>query len=661
MLQYGNVCDGGILLNYLHKVIDELKNKFPQYEERNEQRQMWETVYKSMKEGKKVAVHAPTGTGKSLGYVIPFIAVKLEDPDFTITISTFTLNLQDQFVKDLELGIDLFKRIDEREGKGRTVPRYTVLKGVNNFFCAKRFGENEPLFKESKRKAVEKRLEGNREWTRQGLGVPFSASEWELAKVEGCTKRECPFHRACSYFSSYNGLHDKDVVILNHSLFLRRFYFVDPWSKQNYFVFDEAHKLEGVLMSTYTFELATGKIKDWLEHGASLSKKYGSEETLIDKWKTYFLEDDRFLLFARLEEALHERMRDKTALLKDLRIPLHEAEDILKGLMSWHSHMIRTYLNTVETDEQKNNDAYKEERKGWYSKLMDLKEFIALTHQANPKGVLWAERRGESVFLKVSPSSLSSIPTPFTKGCLLTSGTLAEEGTIDAYASRLRVSLDDEVVLPSPFPLKSQTMVHLAEDVDPKRSDYEQKLESYILEILGAGELKSFVLFTNESLMKRMQGLLSDRIRRLPNAKDKDVEIWIQQKTNHRDVMRSFEDPGVRSVLFGTLGYFEGIDLKGESLSQVILTRLPFSVPTHPIQQLLNKEHPYSSWEALVRYEQAFGRLIRTSRDYGTFHILDNRVRYMTSFLNVFLENGIKITSDMDDIKGFYEDQREQR
>jgi ATP-dependent DNA helicase DinG len=273
------------------------------------------------------------------------------------------------------------------------------------------------------------------------------------------------------------------------------------------------------------------------------------------------------------------------------------------------------------------------------------------------ESLLWIAKDNQKLSFKVTPKNLNNIKLPFVRGTLLTSGTLAEKGkTCLPFAERLNLTLQTDKVLPTPFSLKDRTLVYASRTVSPKSSDYENQLEQEIFELITKGEMKTFVLFTSNDTMGKMHANLKYFIEQHAMSLGEKVEVWLQDKSNYEEVMNSFKNPDVRTVLFGTYTYFEGIDLKNESLTQVILTRLPFSVPDHPIQQLLDRNSNFSEWEANIRFEQAFGRLIRTTNDYGTFAILDSRIyfNHNKSFLELFKNENVTVTDDINDIEAFY-------
>lgn len=694
----------------LDMMIDALKDKFKSYEEREQQFTMWRATYKAMLTDTQIAVHAPTGTGKSLGYIIPALAVKFLRPDFKVTFSTYTLNLQEQLVKDLELGIELFEKVNhkllllEKEFKQKQkeealskstdkteddkskdhkketfkesfgfarvlmTPNFVVLKGTKNYFCRNRLEVAGAVLSQKKINQLLEKSESGIPWDLQSFGMDLPYKEWDAVNVQSCIRNACPFSKQCTYLQSYNNFADTDFFIVNHSLFLTRFFFVDQWNSVNFFVFDEGHKLEKSIVETYTFSISKSLVPSWKERAQNIVNRYNLADMsgYYETWlETYFGESNEaiktvFSLFDQVAASLPEQACN----IEKSGISPKDIEKLTAYFVGWMKDMFKDFNeNLVKPAKVKKDKSEFEqiisEVSNWLKSIMDLKEFALLAFGAEQQGQIWFELNFKAeLSIKVSTKNTQFVKSIFDRGALVTSGTLADGDSCVGFAERVRMNLSEDIVLPSPFYLQDQTLVYVSQNISPKNPNYQQELEYEIMELIKAGKQKVFVLFTSSKLMKDVHRNLEPRIREMETYQNQNIEVWIQQKGNNKRVINSFKDESVRSVLFGTLSYFEGIDLKGETLTQIILTRLPFSVPTHPIQQILDSNSSYSQWEALVRYEQAFGRLIRTEFDYGAFCLLDNRVSYFRQFLQPFEREQIPITSDLSDVGSFFRSQK---
>lgn len=632
----------------------------PSFEIRDEQFEMMKKTYESMLNDQKIAIHAPTGTGKSLGYLIPFLAVKLDKPDFKMTISTFTISLQEQLKNELKMINSLYQDILGKENK----INYTVLKGKNNYICNLKANDSHKFLPKKLAETIQNKLESDDilDLDRQNANLGTTYEQWSKISVDSCKQEACPLRHECSYYQKYfNQSHD--IVILNHSLFFNRLHFVeDAWDDYAFNVFDEAHKLEKVIMDTYTIDFSLDKIESWVTHGITIAYKHNFDTDTLDEWyERSFRENNLIEKFKMGESSLKKRTNQSTISFKKLKLGKENFLKMVEAFIEWQKDMVHDFKDTFGLGFDKDNlteteEEIKEDVESWLMNLLEIKEFRNLAKKED--SILWVEQNKKGVKFNTTPSSIKSIDNGFDKGTLLTSGTLAERGSCQSIANRLNVTIDSELVLPSPFDLEGRTLIYVGKDVSPKRSNYEKMLETEILELVKLGDLKTFILFTSKELMERMYTLLKPQIETLDKKERKSLEVHLQKDDNNKSILDSFKNKNNGSILFGTLTYFEGIDLKKDQLTQVILTRLPFSAPNHPIQELLDEEYDYSRWEAMVRFEQAFGRLIRTRQDYGSFCILDNRIVRFKEFLKPFRKVGVNVTVNKDDLRTFYDNFR---
>lgn len=645
----------------LETVIHELKKIIPQFEVRKEQQEMMESVLKAMKEETTAAVHAPTGTGKSLGYLIPFLVAKLEDPGFKMTINTYTLNLQAQLVKDLELIATIYHTLRPLE-KPIT---YTILKGKTNYYCQKQFEDNQDDLPVSFTKKLGDRVDELRAAhvvvDQQNLGMKITPAQWELLSVNECKRKECPFFETCDFYQSYYGV-ESDIVISNHALYFNRaLYTPEAWDSFAFHVFDEAHKMEKVIFDVLTVDLSTRKLETIAKKGLSIAYKHEFEQQKITEWANAFLfKNPTLTKFTAGLEAIKTRLEDTTAAtLKTLNYK--NIDKSIQGLVNtienWQKEMYRSFIDNVVSPEKKEDPAFTEDKTNWIRSFQLIQEFKSTLSLGEEKQLLWVEKNAyDELLLRVTPTSISHMPSLFKRGILFTSGTLAQDGTNKHFTDRVNVEITIDKVLPTPFPLHEQTLVYASRTTNPKARDYEDQLAEEVWALLQAGELNTFILFTSHYTMERVHAKLKPRLLDYARTHQLDLDIWLQDKSNHKAIMDSFKNLTKHSVLFGTLSYFEGIDLQRKALTQVILTRLPFSVYTYPLQEILDRNEGYSKWEALIRFEQAFGRLIRTADDYGTFAILDKRLydAYNQPFRDFFSNEQITITNSVEQIKEFY-------
>ena len=650
-------------MSRLQDVIEEMKKFITGFEVRKEQFMMMEAVYDSMKHNKKAAVHAPTGTGKSLGYLLPYVAVKLENPKFRMTINTHTLALQAQLQKDIDLANKVYLSLLEKYGRPTFRLNTVILKGNSHYFCEKRFQEaksdNLPF---NLVEEVEQKLKFRPVLIRDEMNVEMSDTNWNRLKVDGCIKRACPFKENCTYFQQYSKIDTYDIVIANHALFFFRFLYSDRfWEGFDFHVFDESHKLEKGMLDAATYELSYRHIENWVYHGAKIAERLGANVNDVESWKMKHMESETVVACKTMFDMMTNAFKEPNtaSVVEELGVPKLSVQRMVRALYDWQKIMYQDMVDNVLdfVQDKDENEDFQKARTSWAMNLLALKEFGNLSNHNDEIALIWCELKGKGngkrAVVKATPNSIDYIPSPFGAGFLFTSGTIAQNGSCQPIARRLNTTIDIDLVLSTPFPLAKRTGVFISEDINPKMKNWKPTLEEAIYQHIRAGNQKVFVLFTSAKLMQDMYQRLLPRLYDLQG--EKPMETWMQEDGNYNDVIDSFKNLDVRSVLFGTLTYFEGVDLKGDALTQVILTRLPYS-PPHPIQSILEKKAGYGQWEALTRYEQAYGRIMRTSTDYGMFSVLDSRVSYLKEFRQIFENDNIPITNRIEDVYKFYQE-----
>ncbi|PGK51272.1 hypothetical protein CN918_26135 [Priestia megaterium] len=644
-------------MNYLQDVIQEMSKFIDGFEVREQQLTMMEHTYTAMKERKKAAIEAPTGTGKSFGYLLPYVAVKLEKPDFRITINTHTIALQSQLQQDIQMANKVYLSLLKTLKRPSIPLNVVTLKGNGNYFCEYRFEEaKEDNLSFSVVDDIETFLRKELPRDKQHMDMEFSATSWDRVRVDGCLKRKCPFKDKCTYFQHYSKIDTFDIVIANHALFFFRYFYSDKfWEGFQFHVFDEGHKLERGILDASTYSLGFRNIESWIYQGGKMAERLNASSQEVEAWREKYMShpiyEESRALFERLTQ--YFKPPNTAATVDVMRIPPLEIKTWVRKLYDWQKDLYNDMMDNVLgfITDKKENEEFQRARTSWVGNLMILREYGSLSNHPQNIGVIWAELDKRRAVLKATPSSIDHIPSPFQTGLLFTSGTISQDESCIPFARRMNVKLDIDIVLSTPFPLKDQTLVYLSRDLNPKTQLWSEQLKKEIMTLLQAGKQKTFVLFTSTTLMKNTYDALMADIYNLDD--ERPLELWIQEDRNYDHVISSFKNPDVRSILFGTLTYFEGVDLKGDALSQVILTRLPYSAP-HPIQEILERKSGYGQWEATVRFEQAFGRLIRTSSDSGTFSVLDNRVSYLKHFLHLFEREGIPTTERIEDVFQFY-------
>jgi len=578
-----------------------LSRVLPGWESRPEQLALAREVERAFAERRVLVAEAGTGTGKTLAYLVPAALSGRK-----VVISTATKTLQDQlFHKDLPL---------LRDGLGLDV-RATLVKGRANYLCLQRL----------------ERVE--REPSLLGPGADEAWDQlhrWAATTRETCLGARCPLHEACFVTRLRARAEASDILVVNHALF-----FADlalrtsrgngegVLPRYDAVVFDEAHALEdaateyfGVGVSSFRFEDLARDAQVALE---PLDERAGMLAALALKVRS-----QAESLFTSAPRALGLLAESAIRLTPALLRPLgRQLEGVLEGLQALSAFAA---------------GAEEVELQSLQRRATELAAELDFVRRADSQDhVYWAEGRGRGVALRAAPISVAEALREKLYGTVdtlvFTSATLRAGNSFSYFCRRLGL-LDDEgepshpltqLSVPSSFDYREQAALYLPNHLpEPNAPGF---VESVAEEVLALTELtggRAFVLFTSLRNMDAVHARLVDRL------------VWpvLKQGDGPKHVLlEAFRaEP---SVLFASHSFWEGVDVPGEALSLVVMDKLPFASPGHPltaarIEQLSARgEEPFSAYqlpEAALALRQGFGRLIRSRADRGIVALLDVRV-----------------------------------
>ncbi|CAM2794893.1 ATP-dependent DNA helicase [Rariglobus hedericola] len=617
-------------------------------EHRPQQEKMARAVSAAMKGDESLLFEAGTGVGKSLAYLLPGI-VHAMDQSRQMIVSTHTIALQEQLdQKDLPLCRRVFAASPETESYASF--KSAMLVGKSNYLCTSRLAhalqDKNELFATPEHEDLQ-RIAAWAETTTEGLRHELNPAPlpevWEMVNADssGCARKYCDCNK-CPYQRARTRIRAANVIIVNHSLLFAHINAGGAAEKgatrgvlfpDDFLVLDEAHTVPEVATDHCGLRLSSYGVDRMLKYLYNPKARRG----LLQKHGDAV---DRQLVVDVLEAAhqffafLDERLLTKQTIVRVRAEGFAEA---------WMDGPLLALHKAVKTRADRMDDGRERdellEQAGKVKTLQgSLRAFLAVADA--DKTVYWVERMGKRqtiVALRTAPIDVA----PFIREELLkrgtsvvfTSATLAMGGRIEPFQARIGAQHVTTAVEHSPFDFERKMRVFVAADV-PLPTPQEARLAldvliDYIDFCTRRTKGGTLVLFTSYFDMKRvaeaMEPIYDGALR----------PFFMQGRDYSRtELARKLREAG-NGILFGTDSFWTGIDVPGDALAQVIITRLPFEVPTHPVLEARTEwirergGNPFSELtlpDALITFRQGIGRLIRTANDRGVITILDSRV-----------------------------------
>lgn len=643
-----------------------LAQQLPHYEHRSAQVQMAQAIAEAFNHAQHLLIEAGTGVGKSFAYLAPALAWARQTGE-RVVLSTQTIQLQDQLVeRDLPalqslLGTDV---------------SVALMKGRANYLCLHRLERlrQRPIQDEDTLRTLAKILI----WLSQGgtgdkSNISLRLGEhsaWQLfnAEEEGCTFKRCELmtQGQCPLYQARQKAESAQVLVVNHALLMADALSPAPvLPEYQHLIIDEAHQLDESVTNSAALKLdefsfsrrlkEIGGIQQGLLHESLFILRQSGTEKQVAKLEAFAgdIQDVVRLLtsniqhfFSALVEFIHEQDHDGAGIVRITSKQRHAAGfsrlherwgrldeylEVLVGSLDSLASALTSLIGRI-ADLAPLVDSFRAIQAIFTEQREGLKRFFA---QPSGKDIYWMSttRNGSYTVLHIAPLHVGELLQEHLwskkKTLILTSATLQTEAGFEYTKERLGAQNAKTAEFPSPFDYRQSTLIYIPRDIPEPiaahRRDYQRHVEKGIIELAAALEGRILVLFTSYTHLRETAANIA------PRLKLGNIELFEQGGGASREALLEGFRQASRAVLMGTRSFWQGVDLPNEQVIGLVIVRLPFAVPTEPVfaarsESYSDPFHQYAVPDAILRFRQGFGRLIRTQQDKGVVAIFDSRI-----------------------------------
>jgi ATP-dependent DNA helicase DinG len=613
------------------------------YTVRPQQQQLAQTISDVINKGESLVCEAGTGTGKTFAYLVPALMSGKR-----VIISTGTKHLQDQlYYKDLPI-----------VRKALNVPVVTaLLKGRANYLCLHRLENGDENFRYATKEDLSE-IPMVKQWaatTDKGdlaelIKLPEDAAIRSriVSSTENCLGQDCSFYDDCFVFKARRKANEAEVVVVNHHLLLadlalRESGFGEVLPKADTIIFDEAHQLPALASEFFSQTLSSRQFS----------------ELFSDSTAAYLTDAND------MKEVLNEIRECQTSLRKfrlsfghkEKRVAWNEVsseKEVKQTLQDFRAHLssLEKYLDSLAGRSKSLENCWRR----CSSMIETLQAFIS---RETEDLVQWLETRGQGFLLHQTPLDISATFQARLGehgcNCIYTSATLSVADDFTHFSNQLGLSETVAQSWSSPFDYQKQALLYLPKGMpEPNESVYTEAVVNMALPVIEMSQGHAFLLFTSHRAMNEAYELLVKRI---------DYPLMRQGDAPRSELLQSFRKTK-NAVLLGTSSFWEGVDVRGQALSCVIIDKLPFAPPDDPVfraraaKMQENGQNPFMMHQlpqAVISLKQGVGRLIRDANDYGVLMICDPRLK-SKSYGKIFLKSlpDMKRSSELADVDAFF-------